>query len=722
MTSIEIYKTYFHLRKLIFLIFLCLSSTFLTAQRGIIKKADAFYNAAHYEEALSLLKQYKKLEKKPELLLRKGICEYHLGNTRESIKSLNQVLRLNQKLPSTYLYLGLGYLDLRQYQSASNYFKSYLQYGQDEMNEYQRSNVLNLLNHCEHGTRLGFANQFAFVENMGLSVNTPYDEVRPVQSPNFQSKYYFTSNRDISAGGRRNQKGLKDDILGHYYRDMYAVELINGNWTSVQPFNSLQNTSKHETLQSFNSDGQAMYYLKSDEFDVSIGEFLVDTFGQSAEKKAFPNKLNAPVFAEIGDKDLYFFKDHILLFSSKRDGGYGGYDLYITEFRDNKWQIPVNLGPTINSSFDEVSPYLTKGGKELYYSSNQPEGFGGFDIFRATYDGQKFVSTNLGLPINSPRDDLQLYLTSDGTQAVFTSNRAGGEGGFDLYLAYWKEQVYDQLSYTESLPEFVSLNTDSLISINQNDTHINNIEIKKRDFASNDLYYNPDLNIFTPQNLVVLKSLIEVCTLFPEVTIELIAHTNSDNLKSFDLFFGLKRAENINDYLVENGISQDRIQFSSMGSSYPVVANNSSKISDQLHNRIDIRLGRVDTSKLNVIYNYPSINQELKHPSFDQYFNDFNEVKYRIRIASTNQMLRSDLLLMETQSVLVPLNNRLIYYIGDFFSFTDAQQYRAYLLENKLTDLATIQPFHCHKPLTITQASKLRDKYPSLLPYLNQSK
>ena len=722
MTSIEIYNTYFQFRKLTFLIFLCLCSISLSAQRGIIKKADAFYNAAHYDEALSLLKQYKKLEKKPELLLQKGICEYHLGNTRESIKSLNQVLRLNQKLSSTYLYLGLGYMDLRQYQSASNYFKSYLQFGQDNLNKDQEKKVLNLLNHCEYGTRLGFSNQFAFVENMGLSVNTPYDEVRPVQSPNFQSKYYFSSNRDISAGGKRNSKGLKDDILGHYFRDMYAVELINGNWTSVQPFNSLQNTSKHETLQSFNSDGQAMYYLKSDEFDVSLGEFLVDTFGQSAEKKAFPNKLNAPVFAEIGDKDLYFFKDHILLFSSKRDGGYGGYDLYITEFRNNKWQNPLNLGPTINSSFDEVSPYLTKGGKELYYSSNQSEGFGGFDIFRAIYDGQKFVSTNLGLPINSPRDDLQLYLTSDGTQAVFTSNRAGGEGGFDLYLAYWKEQVYDQLSYTESLPEFVSIKDDSLIGISHIDTTIDNVSIKKRDFASNDLYYDPDLNILTPQNVVILKNLIEVCTLFPEVTIELIAHTNSDNLKSFDLFFGLKRAEKINNYLVEKGIAKERIHISSMGSSYPVVANKASKIAQQLHNRIDIRLGNVDTSKLNVIYNYPSVNQELKHPEFSQYFDDYNKVKYRIRVASTNQMLRSDILLLEAQSFLIPLENRLIYYIGDFSSFADALQYRAYLLDNNMSEIATIQPFLFHKPLTILQANKLRDKYPSLLPYLNQSK
>ena len=141
-----------------------------------------------------------------------------------------------------------------------------------------------------------------------------------------------------------------------------------------------------------------------------------------------------------GDSRPYFYNDSLVLFSSFRSGGYGGYDIYaMVKKGDDGWSTPFNLGPEINSAFDEQYPYLAKDGRSLYFSSNNfRASIGGFDIFEAKYDQEikKWgAAKNMGMPINSAGDDTHFSLTIDGAKAYLTSNRKTGLGERDIYLS-----------------------------------------------------------------------------------------------------------------------------------------------------------------------------------------------------------------------------------------------------------------------------------------------
>lgn len=127
-----------------------------------------------------------------------------------------------------------------------------------------------------------------------------------------------------------------------------------------------------------------------------------------------------------------------LIFSSNRPGGYGGYDLWEShrESLQSPWSFPVNLGSIFNTPFDENSPVLSRQGQMLFFSSNRPGGYGNFDFYVSRYDGFFWKAPeNLGAPYNSPWDDEGLSFTRNGTWSYFSSDRreAYSRGGFDIY-------------------------------------------------------------------------------------------------------------------------------------------------------------------------------------------------------------------------------------------------------------------------------------------------
>jgi hypothetical protein len=128
-------------------------------------------------------------------------------------------------------------------------------------------------------------------------------------------------------------------------------------------------------------------------------------------------------FSEDG-KSLYF--------SSNRPGGYGGFDLYKTVFINGRWSTPVNLGPDVNTPGDEISPILRN--QKLYFASDYHLGFGGFDVFEASLRGGEWTEVqNLGMPINSSYDEYSYWFDAEGNYGYLTSMRKGGKGGADIY-------------------------------------------------------------------------------------------------------------------------------------------------------------------------------------------------------------------------------------------------------------------------------------------------
>lgn len=132
-----------------------------------------------------------------------------------------------------------------------------------------------------------------------------------------------------------------------------------------------------------------------------------------------------PSITEDG-KTLYFVSD--------MPGGFGGSDIYVSKKDENgKWSTPKNAGANINSAGNEMYPFI-HGDGTLYFSSNKEGGFGGYDIYEAIWNGEEFVRVvNMGIPSNSPQDDLSFIVNEPKRICYLSSNRDGGEGSFDIY-------------------------------------------------------------------------------------------------------------------------------------------------------------------------------------------------------------------------------------------------------------------------------------------------
>lgn len=169
----------------------------------------------------------------------------------------------------------------------------------------------------------------------------------------------------------------------------------------------------------------------SDESNMSIYLALTDEHGDFTDEKPFPyNQVEYSYsFPSLG------FDGNALYFASNRSGGMGGFDIYVSYFKDGKWSAPQNLGPNINTSGNEITPYFD--GERLYFASDQHYGLGGYDNFVAeVVEGQWGQATNMGKGINSPADDYYLTPNFEEGNFYFTSNRLGGRGKDDIYIAY----------------------------------------------------------------------------------------------------------------------------------------------------------------------------------------------------------------------------------------------------------------------------------------------
>jgi len=690
----------------------------LQAQRKLRKQANKYFEASLYNEALDLYNQLKKIDKNPDLLFRRGVSNLQTNHLEEAIRDFTFAKGLGYEDEEIYFHTGIAKMRMKDFADAAEFFKDYLSFLDDSSKE---ENVIILLKQCQFALNHRYDEQLGFVENLGSGVNTIASETHPVQSPTSQKKYYFSSDRSMSEGGRRNKKGLKDEKYGMFSSDMYAVELQDANWTSVSAFHPILNGPKNDLIQGFSPDGQVLFYVSS--LDGEKGQIFADTFDIERSPDAFPSLFESSFLSNLGDKDLFIFNKATILFSSNRAGGFGGYDLYISEFKEGEWQQPVNLGPTINSIFDERCPYLTKSGEKLYFSSDRLESFGGFDIYETSFNSQNgkwTVPSNLKMPINSPADDLWFTVSADGNSALLSSNREESIGGYDIFLSYLKNQVTDQLKYTESVSFLNTAASSDSLTISD----VTDDEIVIREYYSEPLYYGEDEIILTPANIGKLNRVKDLLLIFKDVKLVLTGHAVKDGLTEFDLYFSIKRAEKAAEYLVENGIDANRIHIRGAGANFPHTVQTGypvSSIAAKNNRRIDLNFLNVPIDKLNVFYASPVVSDNLKDVSFSRFTQVDEGLSYRIKVASTNQMYKDEIIRAYTTGIISKSieSDKYLYTIGLFDSFEDANYFNEDLISQGFQK-GEIIPFDNGVEINKSEINQLLEKYPDLNVYKNK--
>ena len=268
------------------------------------------------------------------------------------------------------------------------------------------------------------------IKNLGDSINTEFSDYGPVVNAD-ESVLMYTSRRPGSTGGERGPDNS-------YYDDIYmSKRKSDGNWSF--PTNLLLgiNTNSNEATIGLSADGQKLYIYK----DLNGGDiFYSNLTGASwSTPVPFGDEINSPHF----ETHLTISSDSsILYFSGERPGGLGGVDIYrCTRLPNGKWSKAYLLDSTINSRYNEDSPYLHPDGKKLFFSSEGHNSMGGLDIFYSLISTDEngniaySAPINLKAPINTPDDDEFYVPTANGIHAYFSSAREGGFGDQDLYIA-----------------------------------------------------------------------------------------------------------------------------------------------------------------------------------------------------------------------------------------------------------------------------------------------
>ncbi|MDP2385985.1 MAG: hypothetical protein Q8M29_06420 [Bacteroidota bacterium] len=270
-------------------------------------------------------------------------------------------------------------------------------------------------------------------ENLGDSINSEFPDFSPVLSAD-ERVLIFTYRGKRGTGGEMN---VTPD--GQYFEDIFvSYKKYDGSWTEAKSIGPFVNTMSHEASVSVTPDGQTLILYKDDNGD---GNLYYSSW--SGSEWGTPTKFGDEINTKYWETHACFnvTKD-ILYFVSDRPGGFGGRDIYRSKKLPNgKWGKPTNLGPTINTAYDEDAPYLHANGNDFYFASQDHGTMGGFDIFKSniilgTDSFTKPVA--MPYPINTPDDDVFFVVSADNRRAYYASSHEDktGHGEKDIYKIF----------------------------------------------------------------------------------------------------------------------------------------------------------------------------------------------------------------------------------------------------------------------------------------------
>jgi outer membrane protein OmpA-like peptidoglycan-associated protein len=557
-----------------------------------VKKDDKFIEAySQLADVLRLKRQYK-----------------------EAIPHYRTVIKLNPEYNrAVYLRLGEAEVNNAEYSAAKPDLDKYLSY--PYITETNRFYARKLIADCEFSINaMQHAVPFKPV-NMGPEINTAGDEYLPVATAD-ESMLIFTRKID---NNEDFYKSLKQDT----------------KWQTATYLSAQINTPNfNEGAQSISQDGKYLFFTGCNRPD-GLGRCDIYIAQKKGNDWAKPFDLSPPINTPGWESQPSISADgRTLYFVSNRKGGYGGYDIWKSTLTPKGWGEPVNMGPNINTTFDEQSPFIHPDDSTLYFCSNGWPGMGNKDLFisRLKKNGDWDKPQNLGYPINSNGDENGLTITASGSYAFFASNNLNGFGGYDIYtfelpvavrphmVTYVKGIIKDAVSKQplEAAVEIIDLEKDLpvyqdyssvtagdfLATLTSGKNYGLNISKNGYLFYSDNfslvghqaknpfniaVFLEPiavgskvvlkniffDTNRFDlqPESMAELKKLIDFLAINPTVKIEISGHTDDVGNDQINQALSENRAKSVYQYLVNHGVTAGRLVFKGYGKTQPIVPN-----------------------------------------------------------------------------------------------------------------------------------------------------
>ncbi len=434
--------------------FLLTEDGFADAWKALKKGHRYFKQDKHgsYQLAVPLLKTAYQYNPDYAILnYELGVSYLKIYDFENGLKYIENAIDIDPNVtPDIHLWLGRAYhLNSRFDDAIDEYeiFKSLLDTTKKK-NRKIAAQVDRYIQQCKNAIELKKNKTYVIIDNMGGGINTEYDEYAPVFAP-YDSIVFFTSRRPSEFNKKRNRK-----ISNDFYEDIYYTSYKLGKWHPADIFPKPVNSRGNDAVVAVNPTGTELIIRRG----IDKGSFFL-TKRKDVNKWTKPK----PVIKKINRKNsfettLTFSHDSsTVYFVSDRPGGIGGKDIWVTHKTANGWSKPKNLGSQINTPYDEEGVFISPNDSVLYFSSKGHNSIGGYDIFRVYKlpDGRWSEPENLGFGINTPGDDLFIFVSQDNRTGYFTSNgQPGGYGGYD---------IFDFFFYTPK-PLFTQDSPDELIA------------------------------------------------------------------------------------------------------------------------------------------------------------------------------------------------------------------------------------------------------------------
>ena len=580
-----------------------------------LSEADAqFQRGEYYDASVTYKKVYNKLRKKEErpqrgeVAFKMGRCYRLLNMSARASAAFQNALRYEYPDSTTHFMLAQALHADGKYAAALRSYDKYLEFCPDD------SLAINCAEGCRTAQEIR-ARGSRYVVKQAKLFNSRRADFCPMYLGADCDQIYYTSTTEKATGDK------KSEITGMKNADVFfSKKNEKGEWERPEPVEGELNTEFDEGIVAFSPDAQTMYLTKARR------ELNAPTSVEIYTSTRSDAKWSAPVKFEITADTLSTFghpavspDGEYLYFVSDMPGGYGGKDIWRISLKERQGSL-VNLGPDINTEGNDDFPYVRSDGS-LYFSSDGHPGMGGLDIFRATAVGDpadlRWKVENMGFPINSAGDDFGIAF-GKGEDGFFSSNR-GDARGYDHIYSF----EYDPVRITI---EGLVMDKDeepvknAIIRIVGNDGS-NQKEVarddgsfsfalqrgvkyvmlagakgylnQKQEFASDstmedanywvefilpsiskpsvveNIFYDYDKADLRPESKTALNELIAVLHDNPNVTIEMASHTDRWGSDAYNINLSERRAKSVVDYLVENGISRDRLQPHGYGKSRP---------------------------------------------------------------------------------------------------------------------------------------------------------
>ncbi len=514
-------------------------------QLSVKQQADKFFERYEYFKSLNLyLKLVKKDKTNVQVLERIADCYRNMNRYEDAEAWYAKATADAKASKQSHYYYAEALLRDQKFESAKKQYQLYFADAPDDLKLK--------LAVCDSAA-LWMTQQAAYKIKNEANLNTEFSD----WGLSYEGKAAL-----VFASDRKTDEQNIDNRTGNNWFKLYEMtaDSRNINQLSVAADdNSIFNDSYHVGPIAFNSKVDTAYITVTTE--IPPKQLALD---KPATKRLFTRRLQLVMASKrngqwvvfgsfpynniqqysLGDAALS--KDgHLIYFTSDMPGGEGKTDIWYCEKRgDGTWDKPVNCGKTINTKDEEAFPTIGGDGA-LYYSSKGLAGMGGYDIYKAKGEKAQWnTPENLKYPLNSTSDDFYL-ITSDGISGYLSSNREGGKGSDDIYSFTYKP--------IDTIPSkrITRTDTSALTAAKPQKT--------KPEIVLKTIYYDLDKANIRPDAAVELDKLVVILTQYPALKIELSSYTDSRASGPYNMALSLRRAAAVVDYLVEKGISSDRL-------------------------------------------------------------------------------------------------------------------------------------------------------------------